>query len=73
MPETINSQGYCLYCNQLFTQKEIGKHLASHLAGKEKSDKGKKTDTYCHIKVEAGDMFLHLLVKGDKSMKIIGN
>ena len=72
MTQTIlTSEGKCLYCNQIFSQKEIGKHLAKHLAEKEKADTGDKDQNYCHIEVEANKMFLHLLVKGDATMKKI--
>jgi len=67
----ITSEGKCLYCNQVFSQNEISKHLAKHLAEKEKAETGDKVQTYCHIEVEANEMFLHLLVKGDATMKKI--
>jgi len=72
-PEILKSEGKCLYCNQLFSQKDIGKHLARHLADREKAEAGSTTQTYCHVVVEADVMFLHLLVKGDAKMKTIDN
>ena len=69
----MKSEGYCLYCNKLFSQQEIGKHLATHLAGMEKAADEKSAVNYCHIEVEAAEMFLHLLVKGDAKMKVIDN
>jgi len=71
MTNEMNSEGKCLYCNQVFSQKEMGKHLAKHLADKEKAESGDKTQNYCHIEVESNEMFLHLLVKGDAPMKKI--
>ena len=72
MEETIlTSEGECLYCKQVFSQKEIGKHLAKHLVDKEKNDTGTSTQTYCHVVVESDLMFLHLLVKGAATMKTI--
>lgn len=71
MDEKLKSEGQCLYCEQIFSQKEIGKHLAKHLASLEKSDSGKDTKVYHHIEVEAGEMFLHLLVLEDAKMKNI--
>ena len=71
MSEELTSEGKCLYCEQILTQKEIVKHLAKHLAEKEKTESGQKTQTYCHIVVEADIMFLHLLVKGTASMTVI--
>lgn len=71
MSEELTSEGKCFYCEQVLSQKEIVKHLAKHLAEKEKTESGTKTQTYCHIVAEAGIMFLHLLVKGTASMKVI--
>ena len=67
------SEGKCLYCNLMCSQKEIGKHLAKHLADIEETDAGIKTQIWCHVKVEADEMFLHLLVKGNTTMKTIDN
>lgn len=67
----FTSEGKCLYCDQMLSKKEIGKHLAKHLADKEKTDSGDKTENYCHIEVDANDMFLHLLVRGNSTMKKI--
>jgi len=63
MEKELKSEGKCLYCDQLLSQKEIGKHLAKHLTKIEIDDKLKDTQTFCHIEVEADEMFLHLLVK----------
>jgi hypothetical protein len=41
-------EGECLYCKKMFSQKEIGKHLAKHLADKEKAEAGEKIQNYCH-------------------------
>ena len=71
MSEELTSEGKCLYCEQVFSQKEIVKHVAKHLAEKEKTESGTKTQTYYHIVVEADIMFLHLLVKGTASLKPI--
>ena len=71
--EHLKSTGQCLYCEKEFSQKEIGKHLAKHIADQEKNDASKKAHTYCHIEVESNEMFLHLLVKGDATMNKIDN
>jgi hypothetical protein len=73
MEEILISEGKCIYCNETFSQKEITKHLASHLAQMEKDAKLKLSKIYCHVEVEAGEMFLHLLVKGTAKMKVIDN
>ena len=70
MTEGLESKGKCLYCRKLFSQKEMGKHLATHLAKMEKDNIGENA-IYVHIEVEAFEMFLHLLVKGDAQMKTI--
>ncbi|MDA3905531.1 MAG: hypothetical protein PF484_05585 [Bacteroidales bacterium] len=69
--DELKSEGKCMFCEQLFSQKEIKKHLAKHLAELEKTDTVGKTQTYCHIEVTAGEMFLYLLVKGNKRMEVI--
>ena len=71
MSEELSSEGKCLYCEQVFPQKEIIKHLAKHLAEKEKTESGTKTQPYCHMVVVADIMFLHLLVKETASFKLI--
>lgn len=67
----MKSEGYCIYCGKLFSKKEIGKHIAAHLAATEKAVNKDNAENYCHIEVEAGEMFLHLLVKGSAKMKVI--
>ena len=71
MEEKLKSEGKCLYCEKMVSQKEMGKHLAKHLSDNEKDDAGESTQTYSHVEVEANEMFLHLLVKGDATMKRI--
>ncbi|KAF0237596.1 MAG: hypothetical protein FD181_1834 [Prolixibacteraceae bacterium] len=71
MEQEIKSEGRCLYCDTLFSQSEIGKHLAKHIAAMEKENPGKIVSNYVHVEVEAGEMFLQLLVKGDTTMKTI--
>ena len=68
MEEELISEGKCFYCEQIFSQKEIAKHLAKHLADKEKADLNNTNQTYCHVLVEASPYFLHLLVKGNATM-----
>lgn len=73
MERELKSEGKCLFCNQSFSQKEISKHLATHLLKMEKDDKSKSPEKFCHIMVEADVMFSHLLVKGNVGMKKIDN
>lgn len=67
----IESKGKCFYCNELLESKELKTHLAKHLKELEKNAKDSETETFCHVEVQAEDMFLHLLVKGDTKMKTI--
>ena len=71
MENELKSEGKCLYCGELSSQAEIGKHLAKHLAQMEKDATGDNQSNYVHVEVEANEMFLHLLVKGDAPMKTI--
>jgi len=73
MKKETESEGYCIYCNKLFSKKEMGKHLTAHLKGMEKAVNESSGVNYCHIEVESDEMFLHLLVKGDAKMKAIDN
>lgn len=57
---------------KMFSQRGISKHLATHLAQMEKESDGNKVN-YVHVEVEAFEMFLHLLVRGDAKMKVIDN
>lgn len=71
MSEELSSEGKCLYCNQMYSLKDITIHLANHLAMKEIADAVKKPQTYCHIVVQADILFLHLLVRGNVDIMII--
>jgi hypothetical protein len=71
MKKETKSEGYCIYCNKLFSKQEIGKHLAAHLSGMEKAGHESSAVNYCHIEVDSEELFLHLLVKGDAKMKVI--
>jgi hypothetical protein len=69
----LQSEGHCIFCNEYFSQKEIGRHLAAHLKTKEKEDKAKQTNLFNHIVVEADVMFLQLLVRSTCEMEEIDN
>jgi hypothetical protein len=62
MGKEMKSEGNCVYCDKMFTQAGMTKHLATHLLELEK--KQKTTETAFHVKIEEGEMFLHLLVSG---------
>lgn len=71
--QDLISNGKCIFCNGLFDQDEIGKHLAKHLSQKEKEDIGRTTSTFYHIIIGGNALFLHILVRGDSKMKTIDN
>jgi hypothetical protein len=58
----LKSEGKCAYCDEMYSQSEMGRHLTTHLEaiGKKFQSKGKAF----HLKISAGEMFLHLLVDG---------
>ena len=59
--EKLKSQGRCLYCGQLYDKRSIGKHLDGHLAQEATKADSPKGLSF-HIRVEAAEMFLELLV-----------
>jgi hypothetical protein len=71
MEQELISKGKCLFCEGMFPQDEIGRHLAKHLNEMTNNDAGRSQKNYCHVEVEANEFFLHLLVRGDASMRNI--
>jgi len=71
MEQELKSEGKCLYCNQFFSQKEITRHLDTHLLSAQKQDVDKSIASYHHIIIEAGEMFLEILVEAEQKMNII--
>jgi len=67
----LKSEGKCFYCEEMLTQENIREHLQNHLLQMTKEGNKKNLVNYCHIGVEAGEMFLHLLVRGSLTMKRI--
>jgi len=70
MEEQLKSEGRCLYCGQLISQSHISAHLAQHLKEKGKEQAVPATKVF-HLKAEAGEMFLHLLVRQSAPMSAI--
>lgn len=56
----LKSEGKCVYCNQMYAQAGMSRHLATHLKALEKANS--TTKKAYHLKVTAAEMFLHLLV-----------
>ena len=71
MNEDLTSQGKCLFCNEIFPQKQIGRHLAKHLALQEKSEADNHTKKFSHILIDSGLMFLHVLVNDYSKMELL--
>jgi hypothetical protein len=67
----LQSEGHCIFCDDYFSQKDLNRHLTTHLKRKAKEDKDQITTSYHHIVVEAGVQFLHLLVKSSCEMAAI--
>lgn len=70
MTEELTSEGKCVYCNEVFTQNAIVKHLATHFKKQEKENRAEHENVY-HLNVEADEMFLQVLVKGGASFKTL--
>ena len=68
MGTKIKSEGKCIYCKRVIAQKQMSKHLGQHL--QDQSDSAAKNIAY-HIKIECGEMFLHVLIKGDATFKTL--
>ncbi len=70
MKETpIQSEGQCAYCKEIFTKKEVSKHLAKHL--KEKAVEKPSPNKSFHIRVEDGPYFLNLLIDADAPLALL--
>lgn len=57
---TIHSEGQCAYCKEIFAQKDMLKHLATHLK-KMSAEKPSPYKSFL-IRVEEGPFFLDLLI-----------
>ena len=63
----LKSEGRCVYCGQLVNKRSIGRHLDAHLV-KLSIENPAPTAQAFHIRVEAGEMFLELLVDANTSL-----
>ncbi|OPZ99919.1 MAG: hypothetical protein BWY70_00850 [Bacteroidetes bacterium ADurb.Bin408] len=68
MNKELISEGVCIYCQEKIKQQQMTKHIAEHLTVLEKEKKTTGTGAW-HIKIESGEMFLHLLVSGNDTFK----
>lgn len=62
--EKFHSEGLCIYCGEIVTQKALKNHLAKHLAGFTQ-DSSQKKKTWYHVEAMQGPYFLHLAVQSD--------
>ena len=67
METELISEGKCFYCSKTFLQKDIVKHLKTHLTAMEKDVTS--TETVYHLNIGADEMFLQVLVKGSSTFK----
>ena len=65
--EKLKSEGRCLFCGQLYDKRSIGKHLDTHLAQEATKATAPKTLAF-HVRVEAAEMFLELLVDANTTL-----
>src|SRR5690606_8485084 len=70
MDEELISEGKCIYCGELFKQNAIARHLAEHLSALEKELPSERERGY-HLSINAGEMFLQVLVKGSATFKTL--
>ncbi len=65
--EKLKSEGRCLYCGQLYDKRSIGKHLDTHLV-QEATKATAPNSLAFHVRVEAAEMFLELLVDANTTL-----
>jgi len=68
MADKLISEGKCLYCGSIVTQRSMGTHLKKHLLQLE-NENPTAEGTVFHLYIRAAEMFLHVLVKGEASFK----
>lgn len=67
MSKKLKSEGICIYCHKIYSKGGISRHLGAHLRQLEKEANNKKSVAF-HIRVEAGLLFLQLLMNGNKPL-----
>lgn len=67
----LKSEGKCVYCEKMYSQSGMSRHLSTHLKAIEK-EKATRKKAY-HLKVTAAEMFLHLLVDGQLTFGELDN
>jgi hypothetical protein len=70
MGTEIKSEGKCIYCGETFSQKEITKHLITHLKKIEKEKTAESKPAYL-LDISDGKYFLQVLVNGTASFKTL--
>jgi len=63
----LKSEGKCLYCDKTTSKGGINRHVETHL--KKMAVTSAEGKQYFHIRVDAGLMFLQLLISGNSTFK----
>ncbi len=64
--EKLKSEGICVFCEETIAQAGMTRHLGSHL--KNITTGAPSKERAFHVKVQANEMFLHLLVDGKETL-----
>ncbi|MCP3931432.1 MAG: hypothetical protein GY705_20290 [Bacteroidetes bacterium] len=65
--EALKSEGKCVYCEKMYAKRGITRHLGTHLKKLETENPAKISKAY-HLRIDAAEMFLNLLVNGSKPL-----
>ncbi|MFK7934878.1 MAG: hypothetical protein AB8G22_15320 [Saprospiraceae bacterium] len=70
MEQKIKSEGHCIYCSDKYSKRGMSRHIETHLKqlAKEAKSGKQKTVPAFHVRVEAWEYFLQLLVNGEKPL-----
>ncbi len=65
----LKSEGKCVFCNTMVAKSAITKHLNAHL--KELEKQAASTEKVYHIRVEAAEMFLQILIASETTLQTL--
>jgi hypothetical protein len=72
MEDKLISEGRCLYCSEMVSQRSIVAHLKKHLQKIEKENPSTKQTAFL-ISIKDAEMFLQVLIKGDATFEVLDN
>jgi hypothetical protein len=72
MEDKLISEGRCLYCSEMVSQRSIVTHLKKHLQKIEKENPSTKQTAFL-ISIKDAEMFLQVLIKGDATFEVLDN